>query len=198
MATERIERIDRKCLCCGASFTVKISSIRKYCSRKCFGISVKKVKKSSICKECGVVINYGKSFCSSDCAIKNSKVTNIISCDNCGKKFNRIPSRVSDNYNCCSRECMWKYLRKINRGIKKRKKKKLINPLLRWEVFERDGFKCIYCNATREDGIKLHIDHFIPESHNGATNIGNLVTACEDCNLGKSDKLTNIKLIKGL
>lgn len=59
---------------------------------------------------------------------------------------------------------------------------------LRFDVFMRDGFRCRYCGVSVDDGAILHADHVIPESKGGATTLENLVTACIDCNLGKSDK----------
>lgn len=60
---------------------------------------------------------------------------------------------------------------------------------LRFDVFARDGFRCRYCGVSVDDGAALHADHVIPRSKGGPTLIDNLVTACVDCNLGKSDKL---------
>lgn len=59
---------------------------------------------------------------------------------------------------------------------------------LRFDVFMRDGFRCRYCGVSVDDGAILHADHVIPESKGGPTTMENLVTACIDCNLGKSDK----------
>lgn len=60
---------------------------------------------------------------------------------------------------------------------------------LRYHVLKRDCFKCKQCGAspaTRSD-VKLHIDHIIPWSKGGLTNLENLQTLCLECNLGKSD-----------
>ncbi|WP_428241550.1 HNH endonuclease [Gynuella sp.] len=59
---------------------------------------------------------------------------------------------------------------------------------IRFEVFKRDSFKCQYCGASAPD-VLLHIDHIKPAAKGGTNDITNLVTACEGCNLGKSDKL---------
>lgn len=56
----------------------------------------------------------------------------------------------------------------------------------RFEVFKRDGFRCVYCGATPADG-PLHVDHVDPKAGGGTDEVGNLVTACASCNLGKSD-----------
>lgn len=63
-----------------------------------------------------------------------------------------------------------------------------MSPGLRYDVLKRDGFKCVLCGRTAEQGCKLHVDHIIPVSKGGKTEVNNLRTLCEDCNLGKSDK----------
>lgn len=65
--------------------------------------------------------------------------------------------------------------------------RKAISKTIRFEVFKRDSFKCQYCGKCAPDVI-LHVDHIDPVSKGGDNNIMNLVTACIDCNLGKSDK----------
>jgi hypothetical protein len=63
-------------------------------------------------------------------------------------------------------------------------KKDTIPKKLRFEVFKRDSFTCIYC-GRRPPEVVLHADHRIPEAGGGETTILNLVTSCLDCNLGK-------------
>lgn len=60
---------------------------------------------------------------------------------------------------------------------------------LRYDVLRRDGFKCQICGATAQEGAKLHVDHIIPVSKGGKTELSNLRTLCDRCNLGKSDKI---------
>jgi hypothetical protein len=55
----------------------------------------------------------------------------------------------------------------------------------RFEVFKRDGFRCLYCGATPVMR-PLHVDHVIALANGGSNSPANLVTACRDCNLGKS------------
>lgn len=56
---------------------------------------------------------------------------------------------------------------------------------LRYKVLKRDGFRCKFCGVTSADGAKLHVDHIIPISRGGKTEMDNLQTLCSDCNLGK-------------
>lgn len=64
-------------------------------------------------------------------------------------------------------------------------KRKSISKALRFQVLSRDGFACRYCGARRDDGAELHIDHVKPVSAGGTNDIGNLVTSCQPCNIGK-------------
>lgn len=60
---------------------------------------------------------------------------------------------------------------------------------LRFQVLQRDRFSCVDCGrspATTPDTI-LHVDHIVPFSKGGATELNNLQTLCDRCNLGKSD-----------
>lgn len=68
------------------------------------------------------------------------------------------------------------------------KKRKPISKKLRFEIFKRDNFTCGYCGST-PPGVTLELDHIQPVSKNGDNDINNLITACFDCNRGKSDHL---------
>ena len=63
-------------------------------------------------------------------------------------------------------------------------KRRGISKRIRFEVFKRDGFACQYCGKKAPD-VLLTVDHVSPVSKNGAHDILNFVTACEDCNSGK-------------
>jgi 5-methylcytosine-specific restriction endonuclease McrA len=56
----------------------------------------------------------------------------------------------------------------------------------RFEVFKRDGFKCVYCGKS-PPAVILEADHIEPKSKGGVDDINNLITACFDCNRGKSN-----------
>jgi DnaD/phage-associated family protein len=55
----------------------------------------------------------------------------------------------------------------------------------RFEVFKRDEFTCRYCGRTTPD-VVLEVDHVVPVVEGGSNDPMNLVTACWDCNSGKS------------
>lgn len=66
---------------------------------------------------------------------------------------------------------------------------------LRFEVFKRDSFTCQYCGAQPPD-VTLVVDHITPVALDGPSTIDNLITACEPCNQGKSDKPLTTRQIR--
>lgn len=62
---------------------------------------------------------------------------------------------------------------------------------LRYTILKRDNFKCTKCGRSPAThlNIVLHIDHEIPFSKDGKTEINNLKTLCSECNIGKSDTI---------
>jgi len=58
----------------------------------------------------------------------------------------------------------------------------------RFEVFKRDRFTCHYCGQT-PPAVLLEVDHVVPRAAGGSDDMENLITACQDCNRGKSSKL---------
>lgn len=71
--------------------------------------------------------------------------------------------------------------------------RRLMTDSLRYDVMHRDGFRCVLCGASPQNdpNILLHVDHILPLAKGGKTEMSNLRTLCERCNLGKRDKLEN-------
>jgi hypothetical protein len=65
-----------------------------------------------------------------------------------------------------------------------------VSKRLRYEILRRDNHACRYCGATAPD-VKLNVDHVIPTSLGGSDAPTNLVTACADCNGGKTSSMPN-------
>lgn len=63
---------------------------------------------------------------------------------------------------------------------------------LRFEVFYRDNFRCQYCGRAAVDGAILEVDHKTPKAEGGTNDKSNLITACWECNSGKSKKLLTV------
>lgn len=59
---------------------------------------------------------------------------------------------------------------------------------VRFEVLKRDAFRCQYCGKQAGGGAELEIDHIVPISKGGTSDKENLITACKECNNGKSSK----------
>lgn len=63
--------------------------------------------------------------------------------------------------------------------------RKPLSKRTRFEIFKRDGFRCMYCGITAVNSV-MHVDHVKPVADGGDDDPANLVTACRDCNGGKS------------
>ena len=58
----------------------------------------------------------------------------------------------------------------------------------RFKILNRDNFTCQYCGRKPPD-VTLEVDHKTPRKHGGSHHPSNLVTACWECNRGKSGML---------
>jgi len=114
-------------------------------------------------------------------------------CKNCNSKFEWCSSSPNQIY--CStksqKESHKNKIEKMKQGIMVTGDGKYHNFYrLRFEIFKRDNFTCQYCGRNvREDKVKLHCDHIIPRNKGGLFVDNNLITSCEECNLGKRDIL---------
>jgi len=128
-----------------------------------------------------------QKYCSAKCynnTYYKSKRPKEKTCPSCGKTFTSYKSIKK----YCNKECREEaaklrvYFYPAN---------VYYSPFLktRFEVFKRDGFRCRYCGRGVEEGTKLVVDHITPSSRGGANDVGNYITACVECNQGKSDIL---------
>lgn len=83
---------------------------------------------------------------------------------------------------------MVKRVKEINKALKAQVPKHEVSPSLRDDIYERDDYQCVYCLSK----AYLTIDHVTPRSwfptkvsNEELNDPTNLVTACDDCNLGK-------------
>jgi len=63
-----------------------------------------------------------------------------------------------------------------------------VMPAMRWQVLQRDQWKCVACGRGSHDGVILHVDHIVPRSRGGTDGLGNYQTLCSTCNLGKGNR----------
>lgn len=64
---------------------------------------------------------------------------------------------------------------------------------LRRQVAERAGGRCEYCGLAQEgQEATFHVDHVIPVSEHGATELDNLALACVSCSLRKGARQSGL------
>ena len=72
-----------------------------------------------------------------------------------------------------------------------------VMPAIRWQVFQRDKWKCVACGRTAANDVILHVDHIVPRSKGGKNDLDNYQTLCHICNIGKGNKdETDLRLQK--
>ena len=71
----------------------------------------------------------------------------------------------------------------------KRRGSRTVNWRLRFLTLRRDGFRCRTCGRSpaNEPGVELEVDHVVPWSDGGETELKNLQSLCQKCNGGKSN-----------
>ncbi len=59
----------------------------------------------------------------------------------------------------------------------------------RYKILKRDNFKCVLCGRDATDGVKLTVDHIVPNKtkHYSNTDLKNLRTLCFECNIGRNN-----------
>lgn len=66
-----------------------------------------------------------------------------------------------------------------------RKMYRQISSGVQWEIFERDGFRCMYCGRHGGSGCPLTIDHFVPLELGRQDCRENYVCSCRRCQKDK-------------
>lgn len=87
-------------------------------------------------------------------------------CQSCGAVFNDLKFKLCPY---CGGELDTRYGRQP------------IPRKLRHEVFQRDGYRCRECGASKDE-TSLEIDHIVPVARGGTNDIDNLQTLCRECN----------------
>ncbi|NEQ97791.1 MAG: HNH endonuclease [Cyanothece sp. SIO2G6] len=69
---------------------------------------------------------------------------------------------------------------------------------LRLKVVAQFQSRCAYCQTQQQiSGVRLTVDHIVPEALGGATMQHNLCLACWDCNLYKSARIAAFDDVSG-
>lgn len=82
-------------------------------------------------------------------------------------------------------EWHWARGRKLRRIEGPDRQRSKIPPVVRGEVYARDGFACLHCGAK----TNLTLDHIHPWSLGGSDEIDNLQTLCRPCNSRKGARV---------
>lgn len=122
---------------------------------------------------------------SGDLEAYNKKFGTTIDRNLWSRKFGTLDNFVINFVKLKQNEISFREFEKL---VIPKKNKKSISLKLRSEVLKRDKYRCQHCGASAKGGASLHVDHIIPESKGGKTNLSNLQVLCADCNLGKSNK----------
>ncbi len=72
----------------------------------------------------------------------------------------------------------------LRRSVRSCDMRKGIAPKLRYQVLQRDKFKCVLCGKDAKEEL-LEIDHIKPVVYGGTNDFKNLRTLCAECNKGK-------------
>jgi chromosome partitioning protein len=175
----RISKRAATCAYCHATIRGRPLTGR-YCSIQC-SIAAR-TKTCIVCGETYLAEEpEAASICSDYCASAHLDRP----CKKCGKRFR--PSSSRRLY--CSKECH-------NQAEQNRPSNR---PASRFTILRRDKFTCFYCGKkSYEDGREMHVDHVVPRARGGQSLAGNLVTACRQCNLEKSQTPLSEELLATL
>lgn len=118
-------------------------------------------------------------------------------CVGCGAVF--APDYGDRRNKYCSRSCRIaaNYRRKVGNTHRRRARRFGVDYewIDKWEIFERDGWRCQLCGVAtpRKNSGKLidaapQLDHIVPVSKGGSHTALNVQCACRKCNLLKRDR----------
>jgi 5-methylcytosine-specific restriction endonuclease McrA len=86
---------------------------------------------------------------------------------------------------CVARATVERMAISARRDAERKQRRADVTTGVRYAILRRDGFRCVLCGATADDGATLHVDHIVPVVDGGTGSEQNLRTLCADCNLGK-------------
>lgn len=189
------------CLTCKETFKYENKGkIRKFCSPKCYALSMIGYTPKSPpphntatiieCRNCNKKIKRLKKnhiFCSLGCVSKyKSKISKrLYTCKMCNSEFHNIPSYGKNIF--CSKACFGKYnsgkrSASWKGGIKKEKDRRKSYECVQWkkDVLIRDNFTCRLCKLRGGSLVPHHI-LFYSDFVEYRSNIMNGITLCKDC-----------------
>lgn len=185
----------RACASCGNEFTPHPKQPHATCcSRKCANSAQYAKRKvaspSRACEKCGELfapLNLGARFCSQVRSNRWNTESRARekTCADCGETFlTSALGRQHKTCQACSYERRLKRVRAKNK-IRRYLKRGALGPAHSardWErMLRRHCGLCAYCGMRKA----VHRDHVIPISRGGRNSVGNILPACQRCNLAK-------------
>lgn len=64
----------------------------------------------------------------------------------------------------------------------------LSKPHVRALIWDKSQGRCWYCGKSMHPFREFSIDHLVPQSRGGASNLANLVPCCRKCNMRKGNR----------
>lgn len=109
----------------------------------------------------------------------------------CVKRYGgrQLQGRISRNLNIAILQMRIRNNSVNSLEYSRQKKERSIANSLRMYILNRDKCKCVVCGKSVQDNVTLNVDHVIPVSRGGTSDMHNLCTLCSDCNNGKSNTL---------
>jgi len=108
-------------------------------------------------------------------------------CLMCKKVFKLNEDNFFHNYSDKSASGFGWYCKKCKREYN-RKYYKTPHLKNRFEFLKKYNFTCQYCGRKAPE-VQFHTDHIIPKSKGGKNTENNLTLSCDECNIGKGDKI---------
>lgn len=166
------------CLHCGIEFKTRVrekSREIKYCSKKCYGLSIAIIKK---CETCGKdYYNYqNERFCSMKCSGISRAGVPLSGPHREALKGQRLHTRGENSHR-------WKG------GCKSRQRSRHEYVEWRTAVYKRDGYSCVDCGKKSSKGLAIYLEaHHIKHwaKHIGLRfEVENGVTLCKQCHIDR-------------
>lgn len=176
----------KPCMVCGIVFRTKSGEMakRKFCSKACMGVSLQqnRSRPSKSCAVCGQVFERKQSrldkslYCSRECQHKASATR-------FGKESN---PNYKDGRTFCEgyrRACNHRWRAAVKSGGGNYTPEQ-------WKALCASfGNKCLACGSTNS----LTVDHIVPVSKGGSSDISNLQCLCKSCNSRKKDRVIDYR-----
>lgn len=144
------------------------------------------------CSSAFLPVRKWQKTCSYKCGytLQNKKVskkqTNSKLCARCTKPL--ISKKINAIY--CSRTC-----KSMEHTFKNRPKTRPVTMARRAEIFIRDEGNCYMCESKVDSG-KFELDHLIPVSRGGSSDVWNLAVSCPPCNRSRGNRIEIRQLVK--